>query len=709
MATLAGSTIASTYTYLLKMDGTSGVTSSLVKVEDGDATDTALSVSTVAISVDATDKIYLDGGGNTYLYEKAADEVVLVCGGEEIRIADATGTGENTIFGLDAAVSLDTNSDANVFIGAYVADAALSGADKNVGIGWHSLGGLTTGDFNVCIGTNTGKQIDTEQYNNFIGYDAGSGAGAADNCVGIGGYALAGATTAAADGTVAIGHQALTALTSGAGNTAIGFEALKANVDGSKNTAVGYEALETFEAASSDEGGNTAVGWNALKLSDDGQYNTAIGHASADALLGGLSNTSVGSAALGSANRDESYNTVIGANAMADWQEGSHNDSGIDHNVAIGVSAFLGGNQGSANETQHANVAIGNFALTEGNMANTSHTGLVAVGYQALTSTLAAEGNTAVGYQAGALLTTGGENAIFGYGAMDATHVDSDSNTAIGFGAMGGTSTAARALRNTAVGHSAMGSAQHNGTTYNTAIGYSALGNITTGDYNTTVGTGAGNSISSGYENVLIGGNAGNNDIQIEDGYGNTIIGFGADASATNSVNCIGIGFDCNVTSSNIAMIGNGNITQLHAADDTGATLYAGSATVSTSDRRIKENFKDLSIGLDFINQLNPVEYNKKQPSDYEDSLKKNLSWYKSGRNPRVLDDVEKSKSRVGFIAQDVGVILKDLGFDDNNDIVDINDDTTLQHIAYSKIVVPLVKAVQELSAKVEELESKLK
>ena len=62
MATLAGSTIASTYTYLLKMDGTSGVTSSLVKVEDGDATDTSLSVSTVAISVDATDKIYLDAG-----------------------------------------------------------------------------------------------------------------------------------------------------------------------------------------------------------------------------------------------------------------------------------------------------------------------------------------------------------------------------------------------------------------------------------------------------------------------------------------------------------------------------------------------------------------------------------------------------------------------------------------------------------------------
>ena len=70
MATLTGSSIASTYTMLLKMDST-GVTSSLLKVEDGDATDSALSLSTIAIAIDATDKFYLDGGGSTYIYESA--------------------------------------------------------------------------------------------------------------------------------------------------------------------------------------------------------------------------------------------------------------------------------------------------------------------------------------------------------------------------------------------------------------------------------------------------------------------------------------------------------------------------------------------------------------------------------------------------------------------------------------------------------------
>ena len=88
MATLAGSTIASTYTYLLKMDGTSGVTGSLVKVEDGDATDTALSVSTTAIAVDATDKIYLDAGGDTYIQESAADIMDFYAGGSHMLILD---------------------------------------------------------------------------------------------------------------------------------------------------------------------------------------------------------------------------------------------------------------------------------------------------------------------------------------------------------------------------------------------------------------------------------------------------------------------------------------------------------------------------------------------------------------------------------------------------------------------------------------------
>jgi len=109
MATLAGSTIASTYTYLLKMDGTSGVTSSLVKVEDGDATDTALSVSTTAISVDATDKIYLDAGSDTYLQESSADVLDVYVGNLNILKLTESTTGTTAITG-DVTIDNPTTS-----------------------------------------------------------------------------------------------------------------------------------------------------------------------------------------------------------------------------------------------------------------------------------------------------------------------------------------------------------------------------------------------------------------------------------------------------------------------------------------------------------------------------------------------------------------------------------------------------------------------
>ena len=90
MATLAGNSIASTYTMLLKMDAT-GVTSSLQKIEDGDATDSALSVSTIAAALDATDKFYFDGGSDTYIFESGADVLDIFVGGANmIKLTEST-------------------------------------------------------------------------------------------------------------------------------------------------------------------------------------------------------------------------------------------------------------------------------------------------------------------------------------------------------------------------------------------------------------------------------------------------------------------------------------------------------------------------------------------------------------------------------------------------------------------------------------------
>ena len=92
MATLAGNTIASTYALLLKIDNT-GIAGdgTLRKVEDGDATDSALSLSDVSIAVDATDKIFLDGGGDTYIYESGADVLDFYVGGANmLKLTEST-------------------------------------------------------------------------------------------------------------------------------------------------------------------------------------------------------------------------------------------------------------------------------------------------------------------------------------------------------------------------------------------------------------------------------------------------------------------------------------------------------------------------------------------------------------------------------------------------------------------------------------------
>jgi len=273
MATLAGNTIASTYALLLKIDNTGIATDgTLRKVEDGDATDSALSISDVSISVDATDKIYLDAGGNTYLHEvsadkldivvggqtilelaeggggasdymaiqalnklyldgggntyfqeSAADEVVLVCGGESIRIADATGTGENTIFGVNAGASLDSGSDANVFIGADVADGSLSSADNNVAIGHTAMSGLTNGARNVAIGRESMATL--------------TGGG---NNVAVGDQSLD-AAAVGESGNVAIGKDAMSAVDEGT-----------ADGDADLNVAIGYQALLGGDFAGND-------------------------------------------------------------------------------------------------------------------------------------------------------------------------------------------------------------------------------------------------------------------------------------------------------------------------------------------------------------------------------------------------------------------------------------------------------------------------
>lgn len=109
------------------------------------------------------------------------------------------------------------------------------------------------------------------------------------------------------------------------------------------------------------------------------------------------------------------------------------------------------------------------------------------------------------------------------------------------------------------------------------------------------------------------------------------------------------------------------------------------------SDIRIKTNIETSNLGLNFIKSLKPRSYN--------------LSL---GENEEGVE-VFKQVKTYGFVAQEVKQAYEQ--YTDSFDgwgLSVAGDDDSLQTVSYDNFISPLVKAVQELSAKVDELESRL-
>ena len=107
---------------------------------------------------------------------------------------------------------------------------------------------------------------------------------------------------------------------------------------------------------------------------------------------------------------------------------------------------------------------------------------------------------------------------------------------------------------------------------------------------------------------------------------------------------------------------------------------------------------------------LKPKTFIKIHPADYPEPLLEKR--YKSGgvnydddKNEIIRDEFEE-KVWNGLIAQEVKESMDTLGVDFSGWGEENNGK---QGVTYSTLVMPLIKAVQELSAKVEELEAKLK
>jgi hypothetical protein len=494
------------------------------------------------------------------------------------------------------------------------------------------------------------------------GLTVGKGGGSVSGNTVVGGAALGANTTGSIN--TAVGYASLYTNTSGTNNSANGYYALFSNTTGSFNTAVGNAALFSSTTAAQ----NTAVGREAGYANTTGQYLAFLGHAAGRNNTTGSNNTAVGEQSLFS-NTTASDNTAVG------YQAGYSNTTGTENTAVGAVSLF-------SNSTGSYNSAYGRGALNQ----NSTGTNNTAIGHNALVFNTTASNNTAVGYQALYSGTT--------------------------------------AQRSVAVGKTA-GYAITTGS-FNTFLGEEAGLAATTSSGNTFIGQGSGQSITTGGSNSILGrysGNQGGLDIRtasnyivLSDGDGNirqftNASGFTkiTDSGASPVLSVTGTFHEIVSTAAGspglIAVSTNASYTdkcfQVDAARDTsngtfqaigyynrGANAWrmyvqdsgnlqnTNNSYGAISDIKLKENIVDASPKLEDLCKVKVRTYNFK---------------------------ADQTHKQIGVVAQELEEVFPGLVEQFNDKDGDGNDlGTTTKAVKYSVFVPMLIKAVQELNAKVE-------
>jgi hypothetical protein len=408
---------------------------------------------------------------------------------------------------------------------------------------------------------------------------------------------------------------------------------------GWEDASAGGPTFKTFGT------GSIMVGDDATGTIDAADNNTGLGVDVFAALTSGDGNTAVGGIAL-DAITTSSDNTAVGHESLTNATSGAGN-------TALGKGTMTGVVTGSNN------VAVGRYALS----ANTSASNNVAVGINALVANTTGASNTAVGAETLAANTTASNNTAVGNSAL-AANTTGTGNAALGYIAL--------TLNTTGSG--------------NTSIGQNALGSTTTADGNTGLGYSAGYGNTTGAGNTFVGASSGTGPIHAT-GSDNTFVGSQSGGTATDTVNANALGRGVK-SESGYTTVG------IDGSDIRAANGTATWATVS--DRRVKKDIEDSTVGLNFINDLRPRTFKYKNKGDIPEEFR--------GYEEGSTESYKYSTTNHGFIAQEVKAVI-----DNHTDIADgfkLWDvrDTGQQEVAEAALIPMLVKAIQELSAEVEKL-----
>lgn len=327
----------------------------------------------------------------------------------------------------------------------------------------------------------------------------------------------------------------------------------------------------------------------------------------------------------------------------------------------------------SSNTTGVNNTAIGQNSLRN----NTTGQSNTAIGRSSLLSNISGNYNTALGEQALSLNTIGNNNTCVGHAAgwkiegISGNSTAGCNNVAIGYYAMLNTTTGER---NVAIGEAAL---QNNTTGYwntsiggrsgiqistgnqNTAVGFESLFYATTTNYQTALGFRALHQANNN-SNVGIGSESG---YYITSGYNNICIGTQAGTDAVANL----------TTQANYVVLGNNNTANAN---------IKVSWTV-TSDARDKCNISPCTSGLALVSSLKPVCYQ-----------------YRQSRNSD--QPATDARPRYGFLAQDI------LELEGNNPVIIDNRDPDSLKFNEASLIPVLVNAIQELSAQVSALTTRV-
>ena len=339
-------------------------------------------------------------------------------------------------------------------------------------------------------------------------------------------------------------------------------------------------------------------------------------------------------------------NTAVGNDSLLSCATGIEN-AALGHNAlyfnTASKNTAMGAYAGNSTTSGGNNTFVGASA----GRANTTATANVAVGTSALLLTTTGTRNTSIGTESMYLNTTGSDNVAVGRDALK-SNTTGGANIAIGKDANYSNSTAS----------------------HNLAIGYRTRVNGTTGSENVCVGNEAGEDMTTGNKHTLIGMYAGQ---QITTNSSSVCVGYKAGKNTGGNSELF-------IARSDTA--NNQSSTWIYG--DSSGTCYQGNNSTTwttSSDERIKKDIVDSSNGLAKIDAIQVRNFNYRTQEEITAS---------------GLTSCDASGLQTGVIAQELETVLP-------NAVT--ASDLGQKRVNTDPIFWSMVKAIQELSAKVKALE----